>query len=372
MIRIVYVSEALIRNSGVTSVIVNLIHNISKDDIKIDLLTYKNSDKEILDDLKKCGVNIFYMPELSFKSFLTFKKSIDDFFECHEYDVVHSHFNQIDGIVFKIAKSHGVKVCISHSHNTKLSDSTFKAIRNRILCYRLPKEATVWAACSEEAGKCLYGKRFTNSSKKLIIRNGIDSRKFKYNDEYRRTIRNEFGIKEDTILLGNIGGFRTQKNHVFLIDVFNELIKHSNKYKLLLVGDGELRHSIEKKVINLGIQNYVIFAGTRTDIEKIMSAIDLFILPSLYEGLPVVGIEAQAAGLNCIFSDSITRNANLTNVIFISLNEKIEKWCETIQRMDISRHYEYQEMIINKGFDISNECKRLTEFYINSIKEKNK
>ena len=136
-----------------------------------------------------------------------------------------------------------------------------------------------------------------------------------------------------------------------------------------MVGDGELRDSIEKKVIDLRIQSNVIFAGTRVDIYRIMSGLDLFILPSLYEGLPVVGIEAQAAGLNCIFSDTITKEVNLTNSIFISLNEKLQVWCETIERVDISRHREYQDLIIKKGFDINEECKKISEFYSNCAKK---
>lgn len=368
MIRIIYVAEALTRNSGVASVIINFIQNITSDDIKIDLLTYKNGDENILENLKKYGVNIFYIPELRLNSFMAFRKAVNDFFEKHEYDIVHSHFNQVDATVFKIAKKHGVKICISHSHNTKLSDSKIKAIRNRILCYDLPKEATIWAACSEDAGKCLYGKHFSDSPKKLIIHNGVDCEKFKYNEEFRSSIRKEFQIEKDEVLIGNIGGFRIQKNHSFLIDVFNELHKHSQKYKLLLVGDGELRNSIEKKVKDLKLQNYVIFAGTRTDVNKIMSGLDLFILPSLYEGLPVVGIEAQVAGLNCIFSDSITKAVNLTNVTFISLKEKLEKWCEIIENTDISRHMEYQKMIVNKGFDVKKECEKISDFYIDCTK----
>ena len=363
MIKIVYVAEALTRNSGVTSVIINLIQNIINDDIKIDLLTYKNGDAEILDDLKQYGMNIFYMPELGVSSFITFKKAINDFFEIHKYDIVHSHFNQVDTIIFKIAKKYGVKICISHSHNAKLSDSKIKAIRNRILCCNLPKEATIWAACSENAGRCLYGKKFSNSPKKLIIHNGVDCEKYKYNEEARSSIRKEFHIEKNEILIGNIGGFRVQKNQAFLIEVFNELHKRNPKYKLLLVGDGELRVPLEKRVNDLELQNYVIFAGTRTDVNRIMSGLDLFILPSLYEGLPVVGIEAQAAGLNCIFSDSITTEANLTGVSYLSLKSSIETWCLQIENMEIQHDISKNYRVRREGFDVVTECRKLSCFY---------
>lgn len=372
MIRILFVAEALTRNSGVASMIVNLVQNIESEDIKIDLLTYENGDKEILDSLKNRGVNIYNVPELGLASYFTFKRAVNCFFESHKYDIVHSHFNQVDTIVFKYAKKHGVKVCISHSHNTKLSDSKIKAIRNRILCYKLPKEADVWAACSEDAGKCLYGKKFVNSSKRLIIHNGVDCKKFKFDAEARRLIRKELNVNEEEILLGHIGGFRVQKNHIFLVEMFYELHKRNPKYKLLLVGDGELKSLIEKRVYELDLQDYVIFAGTRSDINRILSGLDLFLLPSLYEGLPVVGIEAQAAGLNCIFSDTITQSSNLTNVIFISLKAGIRIWCETIENVNILRHIEYSEMVKNKGFDIKSECKKMSSFYVSCIKERKK
>ena len=372
MIRILYVAEALSRNSGVASVITNLIRNISSENIKIDLLTYKNGDLLILDELRKYGANVYYVPELNLKSLFNFKKAVNEFFKTHRYDIVHSHFNQVDGIVFKIAKQYGVKVCISHSHNTKLSDSRIKSIRNRLLCYKISEIADVWAACSEEAGICLYGRKFSNSNKKLIIHNGVDCSRFKYNDEFRKSIRNEFQVSDSEILIGHVGGFRIQKNHDFLIDIFRELYRCDKKYKLLLVGDGELKSSIQKKVNNYGIQDRVIFAGTRTDINKIMSGMDLFILPSLYEGLPVVGIEAQASGLNCIFSDSITRDVNLTNSMFVNLNEKLDNWCRIIENTDISRHIEYQDMIKSKGFDIKKECKKISDLYIDFMKVERK
>ena len=363
MIKILFVAEALTRNSGVASMIVNLVQNIESEDIKIDLLTYENGDKVILDNLKNRGVNIYTVPELGLASYFTFKRAVNCFFESHKYDIVHSHFNQVDTILFKSAKKNGVKVCISHSHNTKLSDSKIKAIRNRILCYKLPKEADVWAACSEDAGKCLYGKNFLNSSKRLIIHNGVDCEKFKFDAKARRLIREEFNVNEEEILLGHIGGFRLQKNHIFLVEMFYELHKRNSKYKLLLVGDGDLRPLIEKKVYELDLQDYVIFAGTRSDINRILSGLDLFLLPSLYEGLPVVGIEAQVAGLNCIFSDSITRESNLNDVIFLSLNSSIDTWCSCVENMELKRYSDRIYTVKNTGFDIVTEAKKLSNFY---------
>lgn len=368
MIRVLFVSEALCRNSGVASVIMNYVKHIEKTDIKIDLLTYKDGDEKILSEIKKNGVDIYYIPELQLGAIKEFVLSVDNFFDKTQYDIVHSHFNQIDCILFSIAKKHGIKNCISHSHNTRLSDSKLKSIRNRMMCLLLPYYAKVWAACSELAGITLYGKRFVGSSKSVVIHNGVDCDRYKFNEASRMRIRNELNISNRDIIIGHVGGFRAQKNHEFLIDIFKELSCRDQKYKLVLVGDGDLKRDIEKKVEELNLSSRVFFLGTREDIPEIMSAFDLFLLPSLYEGLPVVGIEAQANGLNCIFSNSITQEANLTNVIYLDLDEGPSKWCDIIETIDFRHHEQYEEMIIEKGYDIKTECIKLKKFYYDICK----
>lgn len=364
---VLYIAEDLHRNSGVASVIMNFVNHIRDPHIQIDLLTYIGGDEDIQNDLIRCGVRIYTINPLGLNNVKGFIKDINFFFETHKYDIVHSHFNQIDSIAFDVAHKNGVKICISHSHNTRLSDSRIKAFRNRILCLGINRKADVWAACSEVAGKCLYGKEFARSTKKLIIKNGVDCGKFIYDPVKREIIRREFSFTKDDIVLGHVGGFREQKNHKFLIEIMAELVQVDKHYKLLLIGDGELKKQIESMTLELGLTNNVIFAGTRKDVSDLLNAIDLFILPSFYEGLPVVGIEAQANGLKCIFSSSITREVDLFNNVYIDLNAGYDKWVDEIVKIEKKHNPENVQKMADYGFDINSECERLKNFYLSMI-----
>lgn len=366
---VLYVAEDLHRNSGVTSVIMNFVKHINDSQIQIDLLTYINGDEDILQDIKKSGVKIFYINPLGLSNVFGFIKDISYFFETHKYDIVHSHFCQIDSLVFDAAHKNGVKMCISHSHNTRLSDSRLKAIRNRMLCFGINRKADVWAACSEIAGMCLYGKQFISSSKKLIIKNGVDCNSYKYDEKKRERIRKEFSFTNNDIVLGHVGGFREQKNHSFLIHLMSELVRVDKHYKLLLVGDGDLKKQIESLTIDLGLSNNVVFAGTRNDVSDLLNAFDLFVLPSLYEGLPVVGIEAQANGLKCVFSSSITKEVDLFDNVYIDLNAGYDKWVDEILRIDKMHNIENAYRMAEFGFDINSECERLKTFYLSVFDE---
>ena len=371
MIKVLYISDTLKQRFGVTSVIMNYINYFDMKEIKVDLLVYDDSEPDVIEKLKCKGCNVYFMPKLSIKSVGSFKKIINNFFENNKYDIVHSHFNQVDSIIFPIARKNGVKYCISHSHNTKLSDNRIKAIRNRIMCFNIGKNADYLAACSEAAGNFLYGKKAFSSDKRLIINNGVDCSKFSFDRNSREEIRKEFNIDENSILIGNIGSFKIQKNQSFLIDIFNELSKLDNKYILMLVGDGEKKSEIIEKVINYGLKDKVIFTGVRKDIPKILSALDAFILPSLYEGLPVIGIEAQASGLECVFSNTITKEVDLTGVIFVDLAEPVSKWAEIISKLSFKHDESNYNKISKKGYDIKRESKKLESFYKN-IMTKNK
>ena len=369
MIKVLYISDTLKQRFGVTAVITNYIEHFEKDNIQVDVLVYDDSEKEVIDKLKSYGSEVYFMPKLSLKNINGYKKYIKDFFSNHKYDIIHSHFNQIDGLVFPIARKQKNCICISHSHNTKLSDYFFKAIRNRLMCLNIAKNADIWASCSEKAGIALFGKKFKDSPKSLIIHNGVDCDKFKYNEEYREEIRNEFNISEDRILIGNIGSFKPQKNQTFLVDIFNQLCKKSDKYNLIFVGDGPTQEEIKNKVKELNLQDRVIFTGTRKDIPKILSAIDIFVLPSLYEGLPVIGIEAQAAGLECVFSDTITKEVDLGNVCFIKLDATLDEWCNAISNCSFKHNENYSYLITEKGYNIDLESKRLLKRYEELTKE---
>lgn len=219
--------------------------------------------------------------------------------------------------------------------------------------------------CSELAGRWLFGKKTYNAGKVVLLNNAIELEKFSYNEKIRNKKRKELKIKKNQIVIGHIGRFVTQKNHTFLIDIFNEIYKENNNTVLLLVGQGPLVEEIKEKVNQLRLTDHVQFLGQRNDANELYQAFDIFILPSLYEGLPVVGVEAQSAGLLCIFSSDMTKETKvLRSTRFISLSSP-EEWSNIIletyknhQRKDTKKE------ITRNGFDIEKEAKKLERIYL--------
>lgn len=364
-VKVLFLTDTMRQRFGVTSVILNLLSHWSDSSVSIDVIAYPDSEKEVISKLKELGVTIHYMPKLSVKNLTGFAKFYKQFFEKNTYDIVHSHFNQIDAIVFPIARSRGVKKCVSHSHNTRLSDYKIKAIRNRMMCFNIAHNADCMAACSEVAGLALYGKSFSNSKKKLIIHNGVDCSKYEYKETNRVFARNEFGVDNETIVIGHVGSFKPQKNQIYLVRVFEELLKINSKkkYKLVFVGNGQTIEETKQECSKLKIEKDVIFTGARSDVEKLMCGFDLFVMPSLYEGLPVTAIEAQANGLSCLLSDSITSEVDLTGVSFMSLNDGEKAWAKSILKLSTMRSMDNYDKLKKMGYDINKETRRLATIY---------
>ena len=215
------------------------------------------------------------------------------------------------------------------------------------------------------AGEWLFTKKQIENNKVKIINNGIDVKRFTFNTEKRQEIRTKLNLNDEQIVFGHIGRFGEQKNHTFLIDIFEEIYKNEKNAILLLVGNGELEDSIKESVKQKGIDNQVIFYGITNKTDYLFSAMDIFLLPSLFEGNPVVGVEAQTSGIKCFFADTITKKANITDLVtFIPLEEGAKKWAEIILK---NKNYERQEQtknIVKAGYDIENISKTLKEIYM--------
>lgn len=363
MVQILYICDTLKQRSGVTAVVTNYIGHIDLERIKIDIVAYSDSEPQILEYMSEKNIKIYFMPKLGVNNFFEFIKFYERLFKTNTYQIIHSHFCQIDSIVFSIAKKYGIKNLISHSHNTKYSEYRIKALRNYFLCISLKRKATVWGACSIAAGEFLYGKKFLKSPKAYLIRNGVDCKKFTYNETVRNRMRSELGVTSE-ILIGNIGSCKPQKNQEFLLEIIKRLKKEnaSYRYKLLIVGDGELKEKLIEKSKSLCVFDDCLFVGVRTDIPALLQAMDVFLLPSLYEGLPVVGIEAQAAGIPCFFSDTITREACINNVEYLSIHDPNE-WADRISNSHKKRDMCSAKKMMESGYDISDGAKKLCEFY---------
>lgn len=368
-IRVLYITDTFRQRSGISAVIRNYLTHFDWDKIQVDLLVNDTSEEDAVDQMKKMGANIFYMPVLGLKTIPHFFKFIKSFFKEHHYDIVHSHYYQIDTLVFPIAKKYFNCKCISHSHSTKYSEYFIRGVRNRLMCWNIGKAADYWAACSNDAGTFLFGKSFQKSPKKLIVINGIESREYKFDNLLREQKRKEFAIGNEEIIVGHIGRMAPPKNPIFLLDIFQELLKLNGNYRLMMVGNGPMESEVRNKASRLGIIDKIYFTGVRTDVPKLINAFDFFLFPSLYEGLGIVVVEAQANGLNCLVSDIIPSEVDLTGITRLSLKVPASEWAQKIDEMGFNRHEDNVQKVVEAGYDIQIAANALYDFYLQIINQ---
>lgn len=367
VIRVLQIVDSLNISSGVMSVIMNWYRNIDRSKIQFDFIVNFPKERSHEKEIIEMGGRIYYMPSPSIKNVKSYLRSINDFFkENDNYKIIHLHTPTLGFIYHSIAKKYGVKNRITHSHSTMYSDSIFKIIRNYILCLPLNTLSTTKLACSQVAGEFLFGK----NKEFVVINNAIDCKKFKYDENIRKKVRDELGIN-DELVIGHIGRIEKEKNHKFILDVFKKLCNKRCNSILILVGEGTLRSEIENKAVELGIREKVYFLGMRTDVNRILQAMDILLFPSLFEGMPMVCIEAQAAGVRCVVSDTITKSVNISELIsFISLNVNSEEWAKRILeiKIDNMRKGKINE-IRQANFDINDVTKKLEKLYFSLGKE---
>ncbi len=373
MVKVLYVVDRLHRGSGVTTVVLNYLLHMDRSDIRIDVIALYTSDSDVVEELVDSGINVHFMPALSLIKIRSYWQFWHDFFQDNKYDIIHSHFNQIDYIVFSVGKHYGIKEFISHSHNTKLSEIKWKAIRNFIMCYPARKLATRWAACSDVAGVALFGKEFLQSEKSIRINNAVDCRLFGYDADTRSSMRKQYGLSDKIKVLACIGTFKVQKNQAYLLPILKELLSDDDNYRLIFVGGGNMLDEVKKKVDDMELSQYVIFAGVVSNVKDYYQMADVLLMPSLYEGLPMVGIEAQVSGLPCIFSDGITKevNLNINSNMYLSLKVPAIKWIEGIKMLSTSALRQDSVFIKKCGYDIDFEAERLKCKYIGWVRSKN-
>lgn len=367
MIKVLHVISKIHQGSGIANVVMNYYRSIDRSAIQFDFLVTSTEDGDkYVAEIKKYGGNIFYLPPLKLTNINYFMKEMDRFFyeNKSEYSAVHSHFFQIDGLLFKAAKKYGVKECISHSHNTRYSDYKIRAVRNYLMSIPLKKSSTTWMACSKAAGEFLYGKEFYNSSKAKVLNNALDCKKFVFNEEIRENKQKELGL-ENKFVVGHVGRLSPQKNHEFLINVFKEIKAIEINAILILVGTGDLMETIRKQVKQYNLENDVLFLGQRSDISELLQSFDIMIFPSHYEGLGVALIEAQVSGLPCVYSDVIPEEVNILNSnIILSLDEEYKIWANAaLKFLNYERNKRAGEEIEKAGFNIVIEAQKLLEFY---------
>lgn len=364
MIKILQVLASTDRG-GTESLLVSHLRYLDQG-FHFDFVNHTEKKCDYDDEILSYGCSIYHLPKFRILRIFSYIKAWNDFFILHpDYDVVHVHYFTLASIILPIARKHGVKVRIAHAHSTKKSN-VFKRFLFNVFRTQMINNATLLLACSQEAGQNLFQ---TNNFKVFI--NAIESEKFVYNEKDRYIIQKDLGIKKGEVLIGNVGSFRsTQKNHLRIIRIFAKLCEKYGNYKLVLVGDGLLRSKIEENVRELGIWDKVIFTGVRDDVPSLMSAMDLFFFPSLFEGLGIVAVEAQASGLPVVMSTAVPQEASLTDIVIrIDLKEKDDTWVSALHQaanLDNDRT-QYQKKIAERGYDVRSNVKLLQAIYLNAL-----
>lgn len=346
---------------GVEASVMNYYRNIDRTKVKFDFIVDSDSECPQKEEIELLGGKVIFVPPYQqMKSYIT---TLIDIFKKEKYDIVHAQLTTMSVFPLYAAKKAGIKVRIAHSHNTANRVEWKKNILKNALRPFSKKYATHYFACSELAGRYLFGNKAFNKGNITVINNSIDFNKFKFNEEKRNIIRTKYGLNKNFVV-GHIGRFVKQKNHMKLIEIFYSLLKERKDAKLILIGDGPLQKNVEEKVKKLNIQDNVLFIGTVSNPYDYYNAMDVFLLPSLYEGLPVVGVEAQINGLKCLFSDNITKEAKISDNTFFLPIKNIKEWIEKLDECDNNRNItkieldsyniEIQANILEKKyFDIS-------------------
>jgi len=353
---------------GVETLLMEIYRNIDREKIQFDFLCHNSSDGKYVEEIKKLGGRIYQVNSiLRSGGAIRYQHNLRRFFKQHsEYRIVHSHKNAQNGLILKAAKDAGIPIRISHSHIANREYSRFTEYYYNYSIRRIKKDATDYFACSMAAARCMYqDKRIID--KTIVINNSIDIEKFKFSDNSRKTIRENLNIENDIVFV-HVGRFMEQKNHKFLIDIFSEIEKQIHNVKLLLIGEGVLMPQIKQQADELGISEKIIYLGSKSNVQDYLSASDMFLFPSLFEGLGIVLIEAQANGLPCIISkDVIPEEADVGAGLVkrVSLSQSAESWAnECLNSVERINSEIAQKAVYDAGYDIKEITRRLQTFYL--------
>lgn len=345
-------------SGGIERYSINLYKYIDHSRFEVDFIT-KSNDNDFFDSqFKQMGghrIGIVESADIYKPGYIEYIKKLYKIAKSG-YDVAYFNFSN-PRMALKyvtVCRFAGIKRIEVHSHNSEEDNiNIIKKILNHIGRTYINTVAENRLACSDKAAEWMFGRRIREENKYVCIKNGIETSKYRYNSTIREVYRKIYGIKDDCLVIGHVGRFSTQKNHKFLIEVYRRIVDLNPNSKLVLVGIGETMSAIQDYVNELGMQDNVIFLGEQSNVCDIMQMMDVFVLPSLYEGLPVVGIEAQASGLRCVFSSTVSSEADITgNVLFLELDMSEKEWAKSIVDYSDYIRENTEDKIKNAGYDI--------------------
>ncbi len=371
MIRILQIVKQM-NVGGMESRLMDLYRVIDRNYIQFDFYTCCPDKGAFDDEIKELGGEIYYNSPLEVKKLFKIPHRFEVFLKKHpEYKIVHCHLNQWCGWILYGAKSLNVPVRIAHSR-TALNNRGIKNIVKNIIKIPVNLSATHKFAVSKEAAIWLFGKRTVKKGNVNIFPNSIDCEKFLFNPQVRKIKRRELNLGNAFTLI-NVGNIRPEKNHIFLLKIFSELQKKYENSKLIIVGKDNMNGKIQQEAKKLKIENNILFLGSRSDVPELLQAGDIFVFPSLYEGFPGAVLEAEASGLPCILSDTITDQVCLCkNVKSLSLKKSAKIWSETILMFkdcnDNRKKLQENYKLVDEGYDIHSLSEKMTKFYLDASK----
>lgn len=361
----------LVAEGGVESCIMNYYKNIDRDKVQFDFFIEEGAVSKIIipEKIKSMGGRVIYIPKL--KNILLNDRKLVKLLKAGEYDIVHANKTTLNCFYLRAAKKAGIKIRISHAHSTTNKKEFFRNLVKNFFKFFSKKYATNYFACSEYAGRWLFGNKAFDDGKVAVINNAIDLARYKFEPEIRSEIRNELGV-ENKFVVGHVGRFMEQKNHMFLLDVFYEIQKRKPDSVLLLIGDGPLHEKITERAKALGVEAKVVFCGVHKHPERYYQAMDVFLLPSLYEGLGMVLIEAQVNGLHCFASTEVPIESKiLDSTSYFDLKLGADAWAQGINvfsETTMPEKYEEErksayKYFIGLKYDIKSEAQKLLSRY---------
>lgn len=351
---------------GAESRIMDLYRHIDREKIQFDFLVHSTKEGFFEPEIKQMGGNIYYLPSFRVYNYLKYKRACREFFETHgEFKAVQGHMTSTASIYLPQAKKVGIPITIAHARSAGV-DAGIKGYITKLLRKNLFRKCDYMFACSDLAARAVFGDKRYEEGSTVFIPNAVDTADFAPDSEMRERIRAEYGL-EDSFVIGHVGRFHYAKNHEFLVEIFAHILDKKDNAKLFLLGDGPRRAEMEAKVRELGIDKAVIFAGNKNPVAPFYQAFDAFLFPSRFEGMPGTVVEAQASGVPCLVSDSVTPQVKVTELVsFMALEKSSSEWAEGLERHTEKCKKEVKKKIAlsDTNYDVNCQVKRYEQFYL--------
>ena len=348
--------------------VMNYYREIDRTKVQFDFVVHREEKGDFEDEITALGGRIFRMMPLRPHTLGKYAQQISEFFDHHpEYQIIHGQCSESGYYFYKEAAKRGVPVIIAHAHNSHVK-LDLKWFFRTWMKHRMRPYLTHYFACGDEAAEWLFGKQLAKEA--IVLKNAIDSRLYQFDMQTRDETREELVIDKTTLTICHVGRFFKVKNHDFIIDIFDEVLRKHPDARLLLIGEGELKEQTEQKVSRMRLSEKVSFLGVRRDVNRLLQAADVMVFPSFFEGLPVTLVEAQCTGLPCVISKNIPSEVIITDLMEqVSLSESAEVWADRLVAAANIHHDRaaYTRDIIKAGFDIRKNAEWLQQFYLDAI-----